>query len=162
MQNIKIDDAYLVNELTSISDDADYLSLEAIHPRNMLDPSANLIYLLIGIPAVYVLKKLSDEAINRFSKWTVDKIASLFKTYRPALIELRAKLKPESNEIVLCSLEYPILNADSEQIARDMTPIILLVIKALQSGLVFVDVELMWDEKEQGWLIRKGHIKALN
>ena len=48
-----------------------------------------ILYLVIGLPAAYILKKLADEAVKRFAKWVVDKASVLWmkqKTDEDALI----------------------------------------------------------------------------
>jgi hypothetical protein len=160
MQYIEIEDDIVTREINAVDDGAAYITLELVQPKEILDSGTSLGYLIVGLPVVYVLKKLSDEAVSRFSKWSIDKIGGLFKTHHPALIEIRVKLTSESNEISLCSIELPITDIDSEQIARNTVPVVLLILRALQCGIIPTDVGFAWDEKKQCWLIRSGSLKV--
>jgi hypothetical protein len=155
-ERLSIDDLRLCTDL-GVSDA--FIKVDDVAPAGVLDGVGALGYLSVGIPAAYVLKKLSDEALGRFAKWLIDKIVSRASQGRYTLVTIyvREEGKPRPSPVLI--VEYPV-NAEADDFATALASVVQWTLEASGCDLAPVSVRLGWDSRERAWTLRGGSLRV--
>lgn len=144
--------------------EVDALSLKlTIHVERFLGwTGAELLYIGLALPALYVLKKISDKALDKFATWMVEKLLFFLRK------QFGSRPKPSENlwamrvtffvsiadELPRSMCEIRMSEDLAEEILRDrLEALVRFLVSSAVDGKLAEHWILYWSSHQEAWLI---------
>lgn len=124
---------------------------------------AEIIIASIALPAIYVLKKVSDKAVDRFATIIVEKLADIFRTRFGSRIQpsevlwagriiLLLSIRDNENPEPICDIRMT-KNLKGDTFSTQLLPLIRFLLNSSLDGKMPALWVVYWDSQLDAWLI---------